>query len=121
MAVNYAHGKQAITHYSVIERFDGFSLLKLNLQTGRTHQIRVHLSHIGFPIIGDSVYGFKMTTIRERIKRPDPHLLDRMSRLENQLLHAKKLEFNHPSTGKALQFNAALPDNFKEILAILKK
>ena len=93
-------GKEAITHFKVIERYNGFTLLELKIETGRTHQIRVHLAEIGFPIVGDMVYS--------NGKNPFG--------VEGQMLHAAKLEFIHPTTGEQVIFEAQLPNYFKEIL-----
>lgn len=94
------NGKGAITHFSVLKRFKDTTLLKVNIETGRTHQIRVHLSHIGYPIIGDDVYS------------NGKNKWD----IKGQCLHAKSLEFKHPITGKLLYVEADLPDYFKDII-----
>ncbi|CDR30996.1 Ribosomal large subunit pseudouridine synthase D [Acholeplasma oculi] len=96
-------GKHAVTHFEVIETFKDFSLLKCELETGRTHQIRVHLQFINHPIVGDPLYGFK------------PLLVE-----DGQMLHAYKLEFEHPITKKAMTFEAPLPDSFKAYLEKLR-
>ncbi len=99
-------GKLAVTDYEVAARFGGeFTLCRFDLQTGRTHQIRVHAKHIGHPVAGDPVYGFK----RQRIKA------------DGQLLHAWRLELTHPSTGERMSFVAPLPAVFAEILTKLCK
>lgn len=98
-------GKRAITHYEVLERFKNNTLIKCVLETGRTHQIRVHMSYIGHPLVGDPVYGYK----RQRFN------------LNGQLLHAKKLGFIHPSTGKYMEFETEVPDYFKRIIKVLRK
>lgn len=98
-------GRRAITHYKVLERFDKYTLVECRLETGRTHQIRVHMAHIGHPVVGDPVYGYK----KQRFN------------LEGQLLHAKMLGFIHPSTGKYLEFQEDLPLYFKRVLEILRK
>ena len=97
-------GKPAITHYKVLERFKDSTLVEYNLETGRTHQIRVHTKDLGHPIVGDKAYGFK----------------NQRYNLNGQLLHAIKLEFMHPTTRKKMEFVAPLPDYFSKILVILK-
>lgn len=96
-------GKLAITDYCVEKRFDGYTLCRFDLKTGRTHQIRVHCKHLGHPIVGDKVYGIK----KQKFK------------LNGQLLHAFRLTFTHPTTLKVMTFEAPLPDYFKEILSKL--
>ncbi|NME83468.1 RluA family pseudouridine synthase [Clostridium sp. SM-530-WT-3G] len=97
-------GKRAVTHYEVIERFNGFTLIKCVLETGRTHQIRVHMASIGFPLVGDPLYGFK----RQKIK------------VEGQVLHAKTLGFIHPRTKEYMEFTTDLPEYFTKILDKLR-
>lgn len=102
MCVTQINSKNAITHYQVIDEFGQFSLLKFNLETGRTHQIRVHSSYIGHPVYGDSIYG-------KTVKGVD-----------GQCLHAKKIGFVHPKTNKYIEFDSELPDYFINILNKLK-
>ena len=102
MAIN-AKGKEAVTHFKVLERFKNATLLELELETGRTHQIRVHLNYIGHPVVNDPTYGRKK-------------LLDD----SGQCLHAKELEFIHPVTKKQINFNAELPNEFIKIMNYLK-
>lgn len=104
MAVS-KNGKNAITHFEVIERFDDYTLLKVNIETGRTHQIRVHLSQIGYPIVGDFVYS--------NGKNPFG--------VEGQMLHSYRLEFKHPISGKEMKLEAKLPEYFEEVLENLRK
>lgn len=104
-------GKKAVTHYTVIEEYPSFTYAKMELETGRTHQIRVHMSHIGHPIIGDTVYGGGKT----------PFEKSNASLLDGQILHAKELSFPHPKTGEMMHFECELPDNFKELLNRLEK
>ena len=104
MAVS-KNGKNAITHFEVIERFDDYTLLKVNIETGRTHQIRVHLSQIGYPIVGDFVYS--------NGKNPFG--------VEGQMLHSYRLEFKHPISGKEMKLEAKLPEYFEEVLEKLRK
>ncbi|MEG0702712.1 MAG: RluA family pseudouridine synthase [Christensenella sp.] len=105
MAVVHNGGREAVTHYKVLERYEGYTLVECALQTGRTHQIRVHMKHIGHPVVGDAVY----------TKQKDAF------GLSGQLLHARKLVIIHPKTGEQMEFNAPLPDYFEHVLKILKK
>ena len=97
-------GKEAITHYEVLERFNENTLVKFKLETGRTHQIRVHSKHIGHPIVGDKTYGFK----------------NQKFNLDGQLLHAKQIVFRHPSTNKEMSFEVDLPDYFEHVLTVVR-
>lgn len=100
-----AGGREAVTHYRVLERFKGYSLVECRLETGRTHQIRVHMAYIGHSILGDPVYGIK----KERFKT------------DGQLLHAKTIGFVHPATGELMKFDSELPEYFTNILNKLRK
>lgn len=102
MAVN-KKGKNAITHIKVLKRYDKYTLVEVNIETGRTHQIRVHLSYIGYPIIGDAIYSNGKNEFN----------------VQGQCLHAKKLEFVHPITGKKMELEAPLPQYFQEIINTL--
>ncbi|MBE6680102.1 MAG: RluA family pseudouridine synthase [Ruminococcaceae bacterium] len=106
-----ADGREAITHYTVAERFDGFTLLKVKLETGRTHQIRVHLSSMGHPLAGDTVYGGGNTKFEKQNKEL----------LSGQALHAYRLTLTHPRSGEIMTFESPLPDYFEQILEKLKK
>ena len=103
MAVD-AKGKNAITHFKVLKRYDKYTLLELKIDTGRTHQIRVHMSYIGHPVVGDSVYSNGKNEFG----------------IEGQMLHARYLEFKHPITGKELKLEAPIPEYFEEDLDKLK-
>ncbi len=105
MAINEKNGKQAITHYHVLERFHNFTFIECKLETGRTHQIRVHMASIGHPLLGDSVYS----------NREMPY------RTEGQTLHAMTLGFIHPKTGEYIETSAPLPAYFERILQILRQ
>lgn len=97
-------GKRAVTHYRVLERFRNNTLVECVLETGRTHQIRVHMAYIGHPLVGDPVYGYK----KQRFN------------LNGQMLHAKKLGFIHPDTNEYIEFTSDLPDYFKKVLNVLR-
>ena len=102
--------RDAVTHYEVLERYAGFTYLKLYLETGRTHQIRVHMSSLGHSLIGDELYG----TNKTRFEKEHKALLD------GQALHAKRLTLTHPKTRELMTFECELPDNFKKLLSILR-
>ena len=104
-AVTDKNSRSALTHYKVIERFSRHTHVRCMLETGRTHQIRVHLAFIGYPILGDMVYGRKKTEFGQ----------------SSQCLHAKFLKFIHPETGKEIELTSKLPDYFKEVLEKLAK
>ncbi|MBI4736369.1 MAG: RluA family pseudouridine synthase [candidate division NC10 bacterium] len=103
MGVRERGGRQARTAYRVIRRLPGMTVLALDLETGRTHQIRVHLSHIGHPVVGDQVYGGRRERSRSAVPGP---------RAPRQMLHAWRLGFHHPRTGTWLEFTAPVPDDF---------
>lgn len=100
MAVVKTGGREAVTHISVLERFGKYTYIKCTLQTGRTHQIRVHTKHLGHPILGDKTYGLKKEEFA----------------LSGQLLHAGEIKFIHPQSGEEVSFTAPLPDDFKKTL-----
>jgi len=116
MSTRTKRGRPAITRWKKIEEFDGATLLQIFPQTGRTHQIRVHLSSIGHPILGDPLYG--------RRGRPgaihDPVLRKCLKRLNRQALHAQRLEFTHPRTGERVQFVSPIPRDMEEVLEWLR-
>lgn len=97
------NGREAVTHFSVLEQFKGYSYVQFKLETGRTHQIRVHMAHIGHPLLGDDVYG-----------KP-------VKNLEGQTLHAQTLGFKQPTTGEYVEVNAPLPSYFEELLNKYRK
>lgn len=100
MAVTTVHSRNAVTHYEVLQRFERFTHVRLKLETGRTHQIRVHMANIGYPVAGDAVYGPKKV----------------ITELQGQCLHAKVIGFTHPKTGKRLLFESELPAYFQNFL-----
>jgi 23S rRNA pseudouridine1911/1915/1917 synthase len=110
------NGKHAVTRWKVKERYGRISLVELRLETGRTHQIRVHLTESGFPVLGDPLYpdGGRCNTI------PDSQLRGLINRLGRQALHARCLGFIHPVTGAYLEFSVEPPDDLQELLAYLR-
>ena len=110
-------GKEAITHYRVIDRFKSHTHVKAILETGRTHQIRVHLSHIGHPLIGDSTYGGRVRFP----KKASQELKEALKNFGRQALHSKKLSLVHPVSGKSMSWKTDLPDDMKELLNTFKK
>jgi len=116
MAVR-SDGREAVTHYRVETKFRAHTLARVRLETGRTHQIRVHLAHIGYPIVGDPVYGG-----RARLpKGATPALLEALQGFTRQALHAAKLSFTHPKSGKAVSYEAPIPKDLKGLLDALKR
>ena len=105
MAIDPKNGRRAVTHWSVLERYSGYTRVECRLETGRTHQIRVHMASMGHPLLGDVVYG---------AKKPWPGLA-------GQCLHAKRLKFIHPATGEAVELECPLPDWFEAVLDKLRK
>lgn len=116
MAVLKNRGRIAITEYKVMERFLGFTLLEIIMKTGRTHQIRVHMAHIRHPVLGDSVYGRKLTISKDRNQ-----LKGVLSGLKRQALHAYKLGFIHPRKKKYMEFDIPLPDDIKRVVEFLRE
>lgn len=104
MAITEKHSRHAITHFKVLERFSRNTLIEARLETGRTHQIRVHMAHIGYPLVGDPVYGYKKQKFN----------------LQGQALHAKTLGFIHPRTGEYMEFSTEIPEDFQKVLKSLK-
>lgn len=112
-----ATGKPAVTHYRVLERFKHYTHLRLKLETGRTHQIRVHMSHLGYPLIGDAVYAGRMRVP----KGASEQLLEMVRGFGRQALHAKRLELIHPRTGDDMAWEIDLPDDMLNLLACLSE
>lgn len=110
-------GKPAISHYRVLERFRSHTHTRVKLETGRTHQIRVHMSHIGYPLVGDPAYG-------GRFRIPpaaNPTLIQALKEFPRQALHARFLELDHPATGERMKWEAPLPDDFVWLLTLLRQ
>ena len=110
-------GKDAVTHYRVIDRFAHHTHVKAILETGRTHQIRVHLSYIGHPLIADPMYGGKIRFP----KKADDHLKNALKKFNRQALHAKKLTLTHPITLEQMSWKAPLPQDLKDLLKVLQE
>ena len=104
MAINREHGREAVTHYHVLERYGKYTYIECTLETGRTHQIRVHMTSIGHPLLGDEVYSSSKSPFQ----------------LQGQTLHAMTLGFIHPTTGQYVEFEAPLPEYFTKLLEILR-
>jgi 23S rRNA pseudouridine1911/1915/1917 synthase len=114
-------GKSAVTHFQVIERFGFASFLKLNLETGRTHQIRVHLAHLGNPIFGDQTYGGRSRQLGGLNQSNTQQAITLLEMIPRQALHAKTLGFQHPVTKKQVFFDSDLPENMSLILQKLRE
>ena len=108
-------GREAVTHYRVLQRFRGHTHVRLKLESGRTHQIRVHMMHIHYPLVGDRVYGGRMLLP----KGAGPELIEALRGFKRQALHAARLAFEHPVTGKPVVNEAALPPDMQELLNVL--
>lgn len=104
MAINEKNGKPAITHYKVLERFGDYTYVQFKLETGRTHQIRVHMASIHHPLLGDELYSNGKSRFKD---------------LKGQCLHARTIGFVHPKTGEYMEFNAPLPNYFENLLKVL--
>ncbi len=108
MAVRRDKGRRALTRFEVVERIGGCTLVKIHLQTGRTHQIRVHMAHLGHPVVGDAVYGGRR-----------PLVIGTMN-VERPMLHAWRIGFTHPHTGKTVSVEAPLPDDINRLIGYLR-
>jgi 23S rRNA pseudouridine1911/1915/1917 synthase len=111
------NGREAITHYRVIDRFKSHTHVKVILETGRTHQIRVHLSHIGFALVGDLVYGGKLRFP----KKASEDLKIELQNFRRQALHSRKLSLNHPESGDLISWNIPLPEDMQTLLNFFTK
>ena len=105
MSINYQNGREAVTHYQVLERFGDYTYISCRLETGRTHQIRVHMASIRHPLLGDAVYGPQKCPFK----------------LQGQTLHAKILGITHPPTGEYMEFDAPLPEYFEDLLGRMRQ
>ena len=115
MAVR-SDGREAVTHYRVLKRFRSHTMVRAELETGRTHQIRVHFAHIGYPLVGDPVYGG-----RRRVPAgATAELLTVLAGFKRQALHAARLKLDHPLTGRELEWEAPLPADMKQLIDALE-
>lgn len=110
-------GKHAVTHYKVLEEFDYVTLVECRLETGRTHQIRVHMKHIGHPLFGDVEYGGDQILRGTHFTKYKQFVQNCFKLMPHQTLHAKELGFHHPTTGEWMQFDSELPSNFEDLIA----
>jgi 23S rRNA pseudouridine1911/1915/1917 synthase len=115
MAVVPTNGKPAVTHYRIAQRFAQYTALNVQLETGRTHQIRVHMAHRGYPLLGDPVYGGRLQLPRGCSDR----LADTLRSFRRQALHARRLSFVHPGSGDECSFESPLADDLQELLKVL--
>ncbi len=110
-------GKPSITHYRIIERYRAYTRIKVQLETGRTHQIRVHMAHIHHPVLGDQTYGGRL----QLPKGASPALIDKLRQFKRQALHASELGLTHPITQKLMTWQASMPGDMSELIEVLKQ
>ena len=110
-------GKPAVTHYRLVERFEAHTHVRCKLESGRTHQIRVHMAHVRHPLVGDPVYGGRLRLP----KGTSDELRDVLAAFHRQALHAQKLTLEHPETGEILSWEAPLPDDMVKLIEALSK
>jgi 23S rRNA pseudouridine1911/1915/1917 synthase len=116
MAVRVTGGKPAVSHYRVAEKFRAHTHVKVNLETGRTHQIRVHMAYLGFPLLGDPVYGQRLRIPRQMM----PEFVEILRNFKRQALHAGGLSLTHPVSGKVMKWKAPIPDDMGLLIDILR-
>ncbi len=121
MAVTRLKGREALTEYKLVKRYGLYDLLEVNLLTGRTHQIRIHFSHLGHPVFGDANYGGRLKWHLGIFSAEKQLALRALEIMRHQALHARSLEFVHPATGKNISLSSDLPEDFKALLALLEK
>ena len=118
MATVKTGGRHAVTHYEVLERYPQFGVVQLTLETGRLHQIRVHLQHIGHPVVGDTVYGGEQRALNDA---ETAVLKQALARLKRQALHARHLGFTHPATGEDISFSTPIPEDMQQVVDAFMK
>lgn len=121
MTVTRVKGRESLTEYKVLERFNLCDLLSIRLKTGRTHQIRVHLSYLNHPVLGDPEYGGRQKWLKGIYDQERPLAQKLLSIIERQALHAKKLGFVHPRTKEYQEFDSPLPEDIESVLALLRR
>jgi len=119
MAVDGDAARDAVTHYQLLERYRSYDLLEITLGTGRTHQIRVHLTHIGHPVLGDPDYGGRDKWVNAMFGPERPLARRLLNAIGRQALHAARLEFTHPVTGTEHKFEADLPKDFDTVVSLV--
>ena len=113
-------GKHAVSHYEIIEEYPVLSFVRVKPVTGRTHQIRAHLSSIGCPVFGDDLYGGRKKNLKNYSKKELTWLNELNELMPRQALHAASITFTHPKTGTRVRFEADLPDDFRNVIGFLK-
>lgn len=121
MAVSRLKGRESLTEYQVLERFDLCDLLSIRLKTGRTHQIRVHLSYLNHPVLGDPEYGGRQKWIKSIHDKHRLFTQKLLTLIDRQALHAKKLGFTHPRTTEYKEFESCLSEDFDSVLNLLRQ
>lgn len=121
IVVSKFEGKKAVTNYETIEEFRKFSVVRFNLETGRTHQIRAHMKHLGNPLFGDKTYGGDNLKLINLPKNQTVRLNDMLKQLNRQALHAMKLEFFHPVLKKRMSFECPVPDDMLKIIEMIRQ
>ena len=115
--MNFEYGEHAVTHYRVMEEKNGYSLVELRLETGRTHQIRVHMSYLGYPLVGDFLYNPSYAgNQKDRLLTKEKKTPDGFYEINRQALHAYRLSFCHPMTGEKLCFTAPMPEDMRKLI-----
>jgi 23S rRNA pseudouridine1911/1915/1917 synthase len=121
MAVDGDDPREAITHWKLLERYRSYDFLEVSLETGRTHQIRVHLTHLGHPVFGDPDYGGREKWVNAMFGPERPLARKMLALLPRQALHAARIEFPHPHTGDAMTFEAPMPSDYAEVIEVVRE